>query len=272
MTTNKRNDLGLLENIEYIFNADGTINWRAMLKPEHLYVNPDFEKDLKEKFGVKSRKDIDITKCDDNQLLVLLEGWRYLLKLRGVRAVNVRMDSISETKAAATCFIDFIPNFENPEGLTWSSSASASLYNVSGSFQLHLEAMAENRAFARCVRAALGVKIYGKDEFDSNANKAFENALQTGSNPILNAVTGKSEAKEAPTAPVVITPQDTLAKLCSNLDKNGSHSFDKIKQQAIANLAIFDSDPNDWQKFDDIPNKDVWTLLTKINQAAASKK
>ena len=35
----KRNEHGLLENSEYSFNEDGSINWREMVKDEFLYPN-----------------------------------------------------------------------------------------------------------------------------------------------------------------------------------------------------------------------------------------
>ena len=35
----KRDENGLLQNVEYEFNNDGSINWRAMIKEEHLFPN-----------------------------------------------------------------------------------------------------------------------------------------------------------------------------------------------------------------------------------------
>ena len=37
--TYKRNELGLLEGVKYEYNEDGSIDWRAMVEPEHLYPN-----------------------------------------------------------------------------------------------------------------------------------------------------------------------------------------------------------------------------------------
>jgi hypothetical protein len=91
----------------------------------------------------------------------------------------------NDQKAYATCEIEFIGNFETDmQPVIWSDGAGAHFLSVSGSFQLHLEAMAVNRAFARCVRTFLNVPIYGKDEFDPEANKAFEKELKTGKNPL----------------------------------------------------------------------------------------
>ena len=37
----KRNEHGLLENVDYTFKEDGSIDWRAMIKPEFLYPNKE---------------------------------------------------------------------------------------------------------------------------------------------------------------------------------------------------------------------------------------
>lgn len=262
-----RNDLGLLNSIEYPRTAEGFINWRAMLKPEHLYVNPSYEDELKTRFNVKSTRDIDVTKCEDKHLLVLLEGWRYLMKLRGVKSVNVKMDYVSNEKATATCTIEFLGNFEtNGESFTWADTASASLYSVTGSFQLHLEAMAANRALARCVRAALGIKIYGKDEFDAKANEKFENALKAGTNPLLPQTASNSDAQTA------ISPQEKLRDDCATL----GYTFESLKTRSceayVTHPQDFTTDPNTWEDWDSIPRRDVYTLSMKIKEAKAKKK
>lgn len=35
----KRDENGLLQNVNYSFNEDGSINWRAMVKDEYLFPN-----------------------------------------------------------------------------------------------------------------------------------------------------------------------------------------------------------------------------------------
>ena len=263
-----RDHNGLLRNVEYPRNPDGFVNWRAMLKPEHLYVNPDYEDELKMRFGVKSRRDIDVTQCEDKQLLVLLDGWRYLLRLRGVKAVDIKMDYVSNEKAAATCTVELIGNFEtNGEPMRWADSGSASLYSVGGSFQLHLEAMAANRALARCVRAALGVRIYGKDEFDSEANKKFESALKSGTNPLL-----ETKVETTTSASVSISPQDKLKEDCDLL----GFTFDVIKARSMETYTQtpeeFTSDPSTWTDWESIPRRDVYTLSVKIKNGKKKKK
>ena len=33
----KRNSFGLLDNVDYTFDDDGSVNWRSMIKDEHLF-------------------------------------------------------------------------------------------------------------------------------------------------------------------------------------------------------------------------------------------
>ena len=35
----KRNPFGLLDYVDYEFNEDGSVNWRSMIKDEHLFPN-----------------------------------------------------------------------------------------------------------------------------------------------------------------------------------------------------------------------------------------
>ena len=35
----QRDEHGLLKNVQYVFNEDGSVNWRAMIKEEHLFPN-----------------------------------------------------------------------------------------------------------------------------------------------------------------------------------------------------------------------------------------
>ena len=37
----KRNEHGLLDNVTYSFNDDGSVDWRSMVKEEFLYPNKD---------------------------------------------------------------------------------------------------------------------------------------------------------------------------------------------------------------------------------------
>ena len=62
----KRNEHGLLENIDYTFNEDGSVDWRSMVKDEFLYPNKGWFEARKKDVP----KSIDGLK--DNHLLIML--------------------------------------------------------------------------------------------------------------------------------------------------------------------------------------------------------
>ena len=55
---------GLLENVQYVFNDDGSVNWRAMIKEEHLFPNKSWFESRKKDMPTS------IQGLEDNQLLI----------------------------------------------------------------------------------------------------------------------------------------------------------------------------------------------------------
>lgn len=261
----KRDEDGLIASLSYPRLPNGYINWRALIPPQHLYVNPDYEVELCARFNVKSRRDIDVSKVPDNQLLVALAGWQELLRLRGYRSLRYPILQSRDGACSATCEIEFIGNVETGgQPVIHSESAGASYHSVSGKFQLHMEAMATNRSFARCVRTFLNVPIYGKDEFDPEANKAFEKQLKEGNNPLI----APPKVEEAPAQDMSIDPWGAF---------KAKHkiSFEAIKASAIEKREGFISDPTTWTSLDKsggIPQRDIFTLDTRIDEAKAARK
>jgi len=143
----KRNEFGLLEGVEYKFNEDGSINWRAMIKPEHLYPNKDW-------FETRKLQVPDsIEGLGDHQLLVKLAGIKELARLRGFLDVQFKIETISSHYATAVCSISWMPNYESDgNAQTFTSTANATSENCSGFGVKFLEPIAENRAFVRSVR------------------------------------------------------------------------------------------------------------------------
>lgn len=78
----ERDKFGLLNSIDYIFNDDGSIRWRDMIKQEFLYVNKEYF----ERFGKEVPKSTEGLK--DNQLSIMLGGIKELAKLRGFNKVS----------------------------------------------------------------------------------------------------------------------------------------------------------------------------------------
>ena len=58
--TPKRDTKGLLDSVDYVFNEDGAIDWRAMIKDQYLVPN-------REKTSVT-----DISKLKDNMIKMIV--------------------------------------------------------------------------------------------------------------------------------------------------------------------------------------------------------
>lgn len=245
-TRNK--ETGLIEGIDYKFNNDGTINWRSMIDPSCLVVNKDSKETVEKQFG-KKISEIDLRDVEDKHILILLSGIKRLAQLRGIRYVKQKLSHCSNEKAACVCSITFIPNIET-DGMefTFSDVGSASLYSTSSFAQLYLESIAANRAFVRCVRNALGINIIGRDEIDDAASAK---ARQSPPSQELE--------KEQVTG---FKAQDFLKSTC---EKRTNCNFEGIKKASILKKTEFNSNPEEWTKFEDIPDTDCYTILTHLN-------
>ncbi|MGB0880511.1 MAG: hypothetical protein ACPGTO_08090 [Polaribacter sp.] len=239
----KRNEHGLLESVDYIFNEDGSVNWRAMINPEHLYPNKDwFEM---RKMPVPE----SIEGLDDSQLLIKLGGIKELAKLRGINSVSYVVEESSDERSVVRCLVDFISNYETVDeqgigGIHFSSVANATIHNTNGFAAKFLECIAENRAFVRAVRNFLGIHIVGADEIDTSKNKS----------PIV-VPPSSSGAKD-------ISPQGILK------EKVGT-DFNSFlnKLRALYSDGKYENDPEvikSWKDYKDIPAKECRKLLKLI--------
>ena len=230
----KRNEHGLLDSVDYIFNEDGSVNWRAMINPEHLYPNKDW-------FEMrKMPMPNSIEGLDDSQLLIKLGGIKELAKLRGFHNVTYDITESSDSRVVVQCMINWIENYEGSCSQTFASIANATTSNTNGFAAKFLECIAENRAFVRTVRNFLGIHIVGADEIDSSKNKA----------PI--EVATASVAKD-------ISPQGILK------EKAGT-DFESFKGclRAWYKTGAYKHDPEaikTWDDFKDIPAKECRKLL-----------
>tara|TARA_X000000950_G_scaffold75766_1_gene94750 strand:- start:26109 stop:26897 length:789 start_codon:yes stop_codon:yes gene_type:complete len=158
-----RDSDGLLINTDYEFNEDGSINWRAMVKEDHLFPN---------KLWFQNRgKDTPRSTegLADHQLLIKLGGIKELAKLRGFSKLSYEVVKCEEEHVAVICTMTFLPNYETfGEPVTFQDMANATLNNTSSFATKFLETIACNRAFVRCVRNFLQVHIVGDDEIDKS--------------------------------------------------------------------------------------------------------
>ena len=153
--TLKRNEFGLLENppIPYVFNEDGYVNWRKMIRPEFLVANK------------QRTQETDISKLEDKDLLILLGGIKELAQIRGFTCVSYDVPEAGSNYVIASCYINWIGNYETSNvDVSFQSLADASPDNTQSFARNYLAAIAENRAFVRCVRNFLKINIVGQEE------------------------------------------------------------------------------------------------------------
>lgn len=192
----KRNEFGLLEEppIPYVFNDDGTVNWRKMIRSEFLVPNK------------QKTQETDISKLEDKDLLILLGGIKELAQIRGFTCVSYDVPEAGPNYVIASCYINWIGNYEtNNEQVSFQALADASIENTQSFSKMFLAATAENRSFVRCVRNFLKINIVGQEEIGAK-------------------VLPEDLAVENPLSPTAVL---------SNLMKEKGISFDDVKRRLI---------------------------------------
>ena len=165
----KRNNFGLIEGLEYKFTEDGAIDWKSMVDPKFIYVNPS----NKEKMAKKYKKPYEEIKpfedkVEDIDLVIMLGGIKQIMRLRGFNSVKYQIKEANENYAAVNCIIKFIPNYESSmQEVEFSDNACASPSNTTGFGQRYLLEMATNRSLCRATRSFLGLNIVSKEELNT---------------------------------------------------------------------------------------------------------
>lgn len=225
-----RNEIGLLNNLIYIYNSDGTINWKAMVKEEFLVPNKD-------KFPSGTDfNSIDVTQVDDSQLLILLGGIKDIACIRGFTEVNYDVITARQDYVAVKCNICWIPNYETGMlPVKFSALADAHFENTSGFGNKFLMAISENRAFIRAVRNFLRINIVGQDEIDpKKKNEIIEESQPTN-------------------------PSNVLNKVMLEVGLN----FEVIKSKLSLEG---DEDAKKWNSVSDIPKKRIFEIIERIKR------
>jgi len=239
----KRDKHGLLECVDYIFNDDGSVNWRAMIKPEFLYPNKGW-------FEIRGQQVPTSTEgLKDNQLLIMLGGIKELAKLRGFSAVAFDVKNVEEGYVTARCDVEWIGNYESSHNsVSYEDYANASLENTDAFCEKFLETIACNRALVRCVRNFLNIHIVGADEIDKSDPTPTGSSTQTSSS-------------------TPITPSGLLEKILR--DKHNIESFDGFKD-ILRNLwkkgSYLNENVKEWSSYSDISAKEARILISILSK------
>lgn len=155
----ERDENGLIKGVNYIFDSTGLVDWRAMVKQEHLVPNK------------QRTQETDVSKLEDKDLLILLQGTKELAFLRGFTDIHYNIVAASPSYCCVSCRMTWIPNFETENKITYFESIGDAHYDNTDSFaKNYLAAIAENRAFVRCVRNCLRIAVLSKEEIGGGKN------------------------------------------------------------------------------------------------------
>ena len=234
----QRNVFGLLGNVDYVFAEDGSVNWRSMIKDEHLFPNRSWF-DLRKKDVPRT-----IDGLGDHQLLIKLSGIKELAKLRGFTDVAYEVVKCQPDHVAVICRMTFLPNYETGgKPVQFQDMANATLDNTSSFATKFLETIACNRAFVRCVRNFLNVHIVGDDEIDKSTAPA----------PTANTNMG-------------LTTSSMIKGLAK--EKLSCASFEEFRtvlRDWWQSGKYKNNDVKDWNDYDDIPAAQARVLMKLIN-------
>ncbi|MAF24538.1 hypothetical protein CL634_03040 [bacterium] len=228
-----RNKDGLINGVDYVYTEDGLIDWRKMVKSEHLVPNKD------------RTSETDVTKLKDYQLIILLGGIKELAQIRGYTDVTYDVVSPSSDYVVATCTISWKPNYETEgEVVVFSAIGDASPNNTNSFARNFLGPIAENRAFVRCVRNFLKINIVGKEELGGADAPSTTNTSST-------------------TADTTIDPRSILLSV---MQEKGV-SFEKVK----AKLLKEDYEgAEDLSSLDDVPKLKAFELIKRLKNIKKS--
>ena len=231
----KRDDNGLItgSSVKYVFNELGFVDWRKMVKQEHLVPNR------------QKTSETDVSKLDDKDLIILLGGIKELAQIRGYTSVRYDVHSPSPDYVVASCTMSWIPNYET-EGreVTFSGIGDASPNNTQSFAKFFLGPIAENRAFVRCVRNFLRINIVGQEELPGSG-KQF---------PLEQESSAENQA-----SPI---------SLLKNVMKDKGISFDKLKSK-LTNENYEKAD--EINTLEDIPKVKIFELIERIKKIKKAK-
>jgi hypothetical protein len=225
----------------FIRNENGSVNWRKMIKSEYIVLNTQY-KDVLEKATGKLFNEIDPESVDDKYKLILLAGIKEVAALRGFDSVDYDIVTATPDYVAVKCVIQWQPAEGDKHRFGPSLAALADAKGSSDAFvSRYMMATAENRSFIRAVRNYLRIHIVGKDEIDFNQR--------------LEPATDKTISKASPLGAII-------EKL-----KQSKRTFEQFTGWWVQ----FNEAAKNWKQPTDIPDEELWVILSKFNDIESKK-
>ena len=237
--TIKRNEHGLLEGIKYSYQDDGLIDWRKMVKNEHIVPNRD------------NTSETDVTKLKDKDLIILLAGLKDVAQMRGIKSVKYDIVTASPEYVCMKCGITWSGNYETEgEDVYFEGTADAGLNNTEGFGQIYLAAIAENRAFCRAVRNFLKINIVAKEEIAPNKGKQASTTKVTTPSAMFSSQSSVS-----------MSPDSFLLTIL----KENNITFEQVRNKLIEEN---NTDAKKWSSVKDIPRLTAFEIIDRIHKKA----
>ena len=229
---------GLIVGLEYKTRPDNSIDWKALVPLEYLYLNPQRATQIEKKYRKKIAEiNIIEDKVEDQDLIITLVGLKYLLKVRGYTSLNYNIFEANESYAAVSCYIQFIGNIETESApVLFSDNACAHPGNTKSFGRNYLLEIATNRAFCRTVRNFLNIAIVSKEELGEEGGSENLEEIKSNSSFLI----------------------DNLHK---RMVKHG-YTFDQIKSKLLKE----DPEAQKWESLLDLPPKWLVICIERIDQ------
>lgn len=237
---------------------DGKVNWRAMVRPEHLYVKKEHAEALAKRLG-KAIGEITVADAEDRHLVIRKAGILELADLRGYSSAIPKVSHVQRDYVVVTTLVEW-KEFEGTDMITTGGVGEAHPDNTSQMGSAYLAAMAENRAFARAVRQFLQVDIVSSDELGSNQVAPETNEPSNGgtsSNPVgpQAALQRAAEATQVTFEQVKKAAQQPKIREKLAVDETGKCL----------------SDPDSWKRWDDVAPRDCNTLINLLREGKKAR-
>lgn len=250
--TFERDERGLVKGVTYHYTPAGKIDWRRMVDTKFLYVCDDFKDRACQEQG-KTLTELDLTLVKDDWLRMRIGGINQIAHLRGVLSVDYPFIHITDSCVTMSCSITFIANFETQDApLTFSSTASASMWNLDRKNTPYMATQAENRSYARTVKRALEINITGDFEIGGD-----------GKGP-----PAPESVESATVKPAGFEARHLLEAKCIER----KISFDTMKAAAALHINSWVKAPGEWKSFEDVQPTDAFFVLGKLGEAEEKRK
>lgn len=211
------------ENYPVIRDKYGAIDWVKMIPEEFLYVAEDLAK--KDGVDLNDTK----TKLDQKYWRVKLGGFRFLARYIGYSSVVYETVSSEPERAVISCRINFEPSEDFPRGCLVTATAGANAANTSRDFLSHVDVIASNRAFSKCVRSHLGIEIISDAEEGKKSKEQEPAAPENNNNEQLSSNAALNKALNAAKVGTLAEAVDKVKKWNVNyFEHDGFKDFDFV--------------------------------------------